>query len=204
MDFELNEEQRMYQKVVRDFCDGELKPYAAEVDETGELRWEAIRKMPALGLTGLQVPEEYGGAGLDTVSLAIAMEELGRACGSTALSLAAHNGLGCMPITRWGTKAQKERYLPRLISGEVLGSLALTAPEARSDLAGGVQTKGTCEKGMWTINGSKAWITNPKYAPVIITLTRTDPDAGTHGFSMILVEPGTPGLTIHPPEKKMG
>jgi alkylation response protein AidB-like acyl-CoA dehydrogenase len=204
MDFELNDEQRMYQKVVRDFCDTELKPYAAEVDETGELHWESIRKMPALGLTGLQVPEEYGGAGLDTVSLAIAMEEMGRACGSTALSLAAHNGLCCTPITRWGSEAQKQRYLPKLTSGEVLGALALTEPGAGSDLAGGVQTRGTCENGFWTINGSKAWITNPKFAPVIITLTRTDPDAGTRGFSMLLVEPGTPGLTIHPPEKKMG
>src|SRR5689334_9960824 len=101
MDFELNEEQRMYQRVVRDFCEAELRPYAAEVDEMGELRWEAIRKMPALGLTGLQVPEEYGGTGLDTISSAIAIEEVGRACGSTGLSLAAHNGLGCGPLVRW-------------------------------------------------------------------------------------------------------
>src|ERR1700733_14650076 len=86
MDFELNQEQKMYQRAVRDFCEGEVKPYAAEVDRTGELRGEAIRKMPALGLTGLQVPEDYGGAGLDTVSAAIAFEELGRACGSTGLS----------------------------------------------------------------------------------------------------------------------
>src|SRR5688500_6638733 len=109
MDFDLNQEQKMYQRAVREFCDKELKPYAAEVDRTGELRWEAIRKMPQLGLTGLQVAEEYGGAGLDTISTAIAIEELGRACGSTGLSLAAHNGLCCAPISRWGTKAQKEK-----------------------------------------------------------------------------------------------
>src|SRR5512147_963239 len=126
MYFELNEEQRMYQEAVRDFCDRELAPYAAQVDQTGEMRWEAIRKMPELGLTGLQVPEEYGGAGLDTMSVVIAMEELGWACGSTALSLAAHNGLCCTPISLWGSKEQKERYLPKLTSGEVLGSLALT------------------------------------------------------------------------------
>src|SRR5262245_57614097 len=158
MDFDLNEEQRMYQRAVRDFCEAELKPYAAEVDETGELRWEAIRKMPALGLTGLQVPEEYGGAGLDTISQSIAIEELGRACGSTALSVAAHNGLCCSPIVRWGTQAQKERYLPNLTSGEALGSLALTEPGAGSDLAGGVQTSAVKEGDSWMIDGSKAWI----------------------------------------------
>ena len=140
MDFELTQEQTMYQRAVRDFCEGEIKPYAAQVDETGELRWEAIQKMPMLGLTGLQVPEEYGGAALDSVSAAIAMEELGRACGSTALSLAAHNGLCCFPITHWGTAAQKERYLPQLTSGNHLGALALTETGAGSDLAGGVRT----------------------------------------------------------------
>ncbi len=204
MDFELTQEQRMYQRAVHDFCAGEIKPYAAEVDETGELRWEAIRKMPELGLTGLQVPEAYGGADLDSLSAAIAIEELGWACGSTALSLAAHNGLCCAPITRWGTDAQKERYLPKLTSGDVLGSLALTESGAGSDLAGGVRTAAVKEGDSWIIDGSKAWITNPKFAPVIVTLVRTDKDAGTRGFSMLLVEPGTDGLSIHPPEKKMG
>src|SRR6185436_5085925 len=124
MDFELTQEQAMYQRAVHDFCAKEIKPYAAEIDATGELRWDAIRKMPSLGLTGLQVPDEYGGAGLDTISAAIAVEELGRACGSTALSISAHNGLCCGPIIKWGTPAQKEKYLTRLTSGEVLGSLA--------------------------------------------------------------------------------
>lgn len=204
MDFELTQEQAMYQRAVRDFCEGEVKPYAAQVDETGELRWEAIQKMPVLGLTGLQVPEEYGGAALDTVTASIAVEELGRACGSTALSVSAHNGLCCGPITNWGTAAQKERYLPKLTSGQHLGSLALTESGAGSDLAGGVRTSAVKEGDSWIIDGSKAWITNPKYAPVIVTLTRTDKEAGTRGFSMILVEPQTAGLTIHPPEKKMG
>jgi alkylation response protein AidB-like acyl-CoA dehydrogenase len=204
VDFELNSEQRMYQRAVRDFCEKELRPYAAEVDETGEMRWEAIHKMPELGLTGLQVPEEYGGAGLDAISAAIALEELGRACGSTALSLAAHNGLGCAPIVKWGTAAQKAQYLPRLTSGEVLGALALTEAGAGSDLAGGVRTSAVKEGDSWIIDGSKAWITNPRFAPVVVTLVRTDKEAGTRGFSMILVEPGTDGLTIHPPEKKMG
>src|SRR5260370_41228677 len=105
MEFDLTQEQKMYQRAVRDFCEGEIKPYAAEVDRTGELRMAAIRKMPDLGLTGLQVPEEYGGANLDTISAAIAMEELGRACGSSGLSRAAHNGVACFPINNSGVAA---------------------------------------------------------------------------------------------------
>lgn len=204
MDFELSDEQRLFQRLVRDFCEAELKPYAAEVDENGEMRWEAIRKMARLGLLGLQVPEEYGGSGLDTISTAIAVEELGRVCGSTALSIAAHNGLGCMPIVNWGTKAQKERYLPQLLSGEVLGALALTEPDAGSDLAGGVKTVATRDGDSWVVSGAKAWITNARYAPTIITLLRTDRQEGTRGFSMMLVDTDSQGLTVHPPEKKMG
>ena len=203
MNFELTQEQRMYQRAVRDFCEGEIKPYAAEIEQQGDLRWEAIRKMPQLGLTGIQVPEEYGGANLDTISASIAVEELGRVCGSTALSLSAHNGLGCLPIVRWGTPAQKERFLPRLTSGEALGALALTEPNAGSDLMS-AQTSATLEGDQYVVSGSKAWITNARFAPVIITLTRTDKAAGTRGFSHILVESDRDGLTVHPPEKKMG
>lgn len=204
MDFDLTQEQQMFQRVVRDFCEAEVKPYAAEVDEHKELRREALRKMAALGLLSLQVPEEYGGAALDTVSASIAVEELGRVCGSTALSVSAHNGLGLGPIVRWGSDAQKARYIPQLTDGEHLGALALTEPQAGSDLLGGVQTYATREGDSWVINGHKAWITNPKYAPVISVLLRTDRDAGSRGFSMILVETNAHGLTIHPPEKKMG
>ncbi|MFQ3568033.1 MAG: acyl-CoA dehydrogenase family protein [Aggregatilineales bacterium] len=204
MDFELTPEQRLWQRTLRDFCEAEIKPYAAEVDRTGQLRWEAIRKMAPLGLLSLDVAEQDGGAGMDAIGIAIAMEELGRACGSTALSIAAHNGLGCAPIARWGTPAQKARYLPRLLSGETLGALALTEPSAGSDLAGGVQTTARRAGDEWVIDGSKAWITNAGLAPVITVLLRTDPSAGTRGFSLMLVDTDAPGLTIHPPEKKMG
>jgi butyryl-CoA dehydrogenase len=204
MNFDLNEEQQMFQRVVRDFCETELKPYAAEVDETGELRWEAVRKMASLGLLGLQVPEDYGGSELDTISASIAVEEIGRVCGSTGLSISAHNGLGCGPIVRWGTDAQKEKYLPQLLSGEALGALALTEPQAGSDLLNGAQTTATRDGDTWVINGQKAWITNVKYAPVIVVLVRTDREGGSRGFSHILVERDTEGLVIHPPEKKMG
>lgn len=203
MHFELTQEQRMYQRAVRDFCEGEIKPYAAQVEAQGDLHWEAIRKMPQLGLTGIQVPEEYGGAGLDTICASIAVEELGRVCGSTALSISAHNGLGCAPIVRWGTPEQKARFLPRLTSGETLGALALTEPNAGSDLMS-AQTSAVLEDDCYVINGTKAWITNARHAPVIITLTRTDKAAGTRGFTHLLVETDREGLIIHPPEKKMG
>ncbi len=204
MNFDLTDEQRMYHEAVRNFCQKEIAPYADEVDKTGEMRWEAIRKMPELGLTGMMVEEKYGGAALDTVSVALAIEEIGKACGSTGLSLAAHNGLGCGPIARWGTPEQKEKFLPQLTSGEHLGALALTEPNAGSDLAGGVRTMAHQEGDSWVINGHKAWITNPKYAPVITVLCRTDAEAGTRGFTMILVEPDRQGVTLHKPEAKMG
>ncbi|MDX2139985.1 MAG: acyl-CoA dehydrogenase family protein [Chloroflexota bacterium] len=204
MDFELSHEHNMWQRVVRDFCETELKPHAAAVDEEGKLYWDAIRKMRDIGLLGLEAPPEYGGMEMDTLGVALAVEELGRACGSTALSLAAHNGLGVAPIARWGTQAQKDAWLPRLMNGETLGALALTEPGAGSDLAGGVQTSARRDGDEWVIDGSKAWITNAGIAPVITVLLRTDREAGTRGFSMILVPTDAPGLTIHPPEKKMG
>lgn len=205
MQFELNEEQRLYRDAVRDFAQKEIAPYATEVDAAGEMRWEAIKKMPQLGLTGLQVAEEYGGAALDGISAAIAIEEVGRACGSTGLSLAAHNGLCCFPISTWGTTEQKEKYLPTLTSGEVLGALALTEPDAGSDLAGGVRTSAVLEGDSWIIDGHKAWITNPSVSPIVITLTRTHPDdKPSRSLSMLLVETDAEGLEIHPKEKKMG
>jgi alkylation response protein AidB-like acyl-CoA dehydrogenase len=152
----------------------------------------------------LQVPEEYGGSGLDTISASIAVEEIGRVCGSTGLSISAHNGLGCGPIVNWGTEAQKRDTLPKLLSGEYLGALALTEPNAGSDLAGGVQTFARRDGDTWVIDGTKAWITNARYAPAITTLLRTDRGEGTRGFSMILVDISLPGLTIHAPERKMG
>ncbi|TVR21204.1 MAG: acyl-CoA dehydrogenase [Anaerolineaceae bacterium] len=204
MDFELNQEQTMFQRVVRDFCEAELKPHAAEVDEVGDMHWPAIKKMADLGLLSLQVPEQYGGAELDTLSASIAVEEIGRVCGSTGLSISAHNGLGCGPIVRWGSDAQKLAYLPQLIGGDVLGALALTEPHAGSDLLNGATTTATRDGDEWVINGQKAWITNASVAPVISVLCRTDKEAGSRGFSMILVKPDTAGVTVHPREKKMG
>ena len=204
MDFQLNEEQKMWRDVVRNFCQNELKPRAAKTDEDQQLPLDVIKKMAPLGLLGLPVSESDGGPGLDTIGQAIAIEEMSRACGSTALSVAAHNGLCVSPLIRYGTTEQKAEYLPLLTSGQSLGALALTEPGAGSDLVSGVQTTAVADGETWVINGSKAWITNASITPFIITLCRTDEGAGTRGFSHLIIPTDTLGLTINPPEKKMG
>jgi butyryl-CoA dehydrogenase len=205
MDFDLNEEQRLWKKTVHDFVAKEVQPKAHEVDVRSEFNWEATRKMGPLGLLGLNIPEAYGGAGVDAVSAAIAIEELGWGCGSTALAIAAHNGLGTTPIVLFGSEELKQNWLPRVASGEnKLGSLALTEPGAGSDLQGGVTTKAVRDGNEWVINGAKMWCTNASIAEYIITLVRTDPAGGSRSLSMILVPTDTPGLVIGPAEKKMG
>ena len=204
MNFELNEELKMFHRALRDFCEKELKPHASEAHETGDLNWDAIKKMPSLGLTGLQVSEEHGGIEIDTLGAAIAIEEIGRVCGSTGLTISAHNWLGCGPIIKWGSDELKDKWLPMLTSGEHLGALALTEPQAGSDLLNGVTTRAVKDGDEWVINGAKAWITNAAWAPVVSVMVRTDADAGSGGFSLILVETDREGFTVHPPEKKMG
>lgn len=205
MNFELSAEQRMWQKVVHDFVATEVKPNAHETDETGLFNWKAVRKMGPLGLLGLSIPEKYGGSNVDAISAAIAIEELGWGCGSTALSIAAHNGLGTAPIALFGSEELKSHWLPLVTSGNGgLGALALTEPGAGSDLQGGVRTKAVKTKSGWVINGSKMWCTNASIAEYIITLVRTNPAGGSRSLSMILVPANSPGLTIAPPEKKMG
>lgn len=205
MDFDLTEEQRMWQQTVHEFSDQEVRPMAAEMDERQEFNAGAVEKMGPLGLLGLNVPEQYGGTGIDAISAAIAIEELGWADGGTALSVSAHNGLACAPIALFGTDEQKQRWLPDLVSGtKGLGSLALTEPGGGSDLMGAVETRAELTNGEWILNGSKAWITNASVAPVIVTLCRTDPNGGSRALSLIVVPTDTEGLHIHPPEKKMG
>ncbi len=205
MDFEPTDEQRMWRAAVHDFCEKEVRPKAAQMDAEARFNAEAVARMPALGLLGLNIPPEYGGAGVDAISAAIAIEELGRACGGTALSIAAHNGLGCAPIALFGDETQKNRWLPGLAAGELgLASLALTEPGGGSDLAGSVRTRAGLQGGEWVINGAKAWITNPSVGSLVVTLCRTDAFGGEGAMSLIVVPTGAPGLHVHPPEKKMG
>ncbi len=203
MDFRISEEQQMLRQMVRDFAEKELRPRAHEVDEEARLAPDILRKMAGLGLLGMSIPEEYGGAPMDSMGIAEAIEQVSWGCGSTGLALEAHVCLGCLPIARWGTPEQKERFLPRLAAGEALGSLALTEPDTGSDL-GGIRTTAVEDGDSWVINGNKAWITNAGQADAIIILLRTDPEAGSKAFSMILVERDRSGLTIGPKEKKMG
>lgn len=205
MNFDLTEEQRMWQRSVHEFVADVVRPKAREVDESGEFNWEAVRKGGPLGLLGLNIPEEYGGAGVDTISAAIAIEELAWGCGSTALAFAAHNGLGTMPLVAYGSETLKRTWLPKVANGRGrLAALALTEPGAGSDIQGGITTRAEKVGNEWVINGSKMWCTNAGIAEYIITLVRTDPRGGSRSLSMILVPTDTPGLRIGPPEKKMG
>ncbi|KPJ91721.1 MAG: acyl-CoA dehydrogenase [Gammaproteobacteria bacterium SG8_11] len=205
MNFDLNEEQRMWKNTVHEFVAKEVKPKAREVDEKAEFNWEATRKMGGIGLLGLCIPEEYGGTGVDEVSSAIAFEELGWGCGSTALAIEAHNALGCAPVANFGSDALKKKFLPRAASGEgKLAALSLTEPQAGSDLKGGVRTKGERDGDDWVINGAKMWVTNASIADFIVALVRTDPSGGSKSLSLIVVPTDTEGLHIAPPEKKMG
>jgi alkylation response protein AidB-like acyl-CoA dehydrogenase len=203
MDFELNEEQRMVRDMVRDFAQKEIAPRAAVVDKTEEFPAENIRQMAELGLLGLPYSEEYGGGGGDYLSYAIAVEEIARACGSTALIYAAHVSLGCGPIYSFGNKEQKQEWLPRLCSGKGLAAFGLTEPEAGSD-AGATRTTALRDGDEYVLNGSKMWITSGAIADVVACTAKTDPEAGTRGISCFLVAQGTPGFIPGKNEPKMG
>ncbi len=203
MDFQLTDEQRMVRDMVRDLATKEIAPRAAEVDKTEEFPADNIRKMGELGLLGRPYPEEYGGGGGDYLSYAIAVEEIARACGSTALIYAAHVSLGCGPIYSFGTEEQKQKWLPRLCSGQGLGAFGLTEPEAGSD-AGASRTVAVRDGDCYVLNGSKMWITSGAIADVVTCTAKTDPSAGTRGISCFLVEHGMPGFIPGKNEPKMG
>ena len=203
MDFRLTDDQQMIRDSVRDFAREQIVPRAAEIDRTGEFPLDIIKKMSDLGLMGLPIAEEYGGAGADYTSYCLALEEISRACGSTGLTYEAHISLGCMPIYLFGTEEQKRKYLPQLCSGEAIGSFGLTEPEAGSD-AGGTKTTAVLENGQWVINGSKIFITNASYAKFVTITAMTDKGVGTRGISAIIVPTDTPGFTVRAGFEKMG
>jgi alkylation response protein AidB-like acyl-CoA dehydrogenase len=202
MNFDLTPEHQRIRTEVRRFAEQEIAPRARHVDETGEFPVETLRKMAELGLMGLPFPEEYGGAGADSISTAIAIEEIARACGSTALIYSAHLGLGCAPIAMFGTEEQKRRFLRPAAEGRHLGAFALTEPHAGSD-AGATRTTARLENGEWVINGAKMWITSASVAGHLIVTAVTDPGE-RHSISAIIVPAGTPGLSFGKPEAKMG
>lgn len=203
MQFDLTEEQQLIRNTVREFAEKEIAPQARHTDETGAFPAEVFRKMGELGLMGLPFPEEYGGAAADSISVAIAIEEVARACGSTALAYSAHLGLGSAPIAMFGTPEQKRRFLEPAARGEYLGAFGLTEPHAGSD-AGATRTTAVLAGDAWVINGSKMWITSAPVAGHIIATAVTDKDKGKRGISAFIIPRGTAGITFGKHEPKMG
>jgi len=204
MDFELTEEQRLFRNMVHEFAQKEIAPRAAELDEKGGFPWENFREMGQLGILGIPYPEKYGGSDGDTVSYAIAMEEVSRACGSTGITFVAQTSLACGPLYYFGSEEQKQKYLAPLASGEKVGGFGLTEPEAGSD-AGGTRTRAVLDGDEWVINGRKTFCTNGSLADIVVFTARTDPEAkGSYGISSFVVEKGTPGFWPGRDEDKFG
>lgn len=203
MNFELNDEQRLIRDTVRELARDVIAPRAAEVDEKSIFPRENFEAMAELGLMGLPFPEAYGGAGGDTVSYALAVEEISAGCGSTGLTYAAHISLVCAPIYQFGSEAQKRRYLVPLCTGKSFGGFGLTEPHAGSDAAS-LRTRAVRDGNEWVINGQKMWITSGGVADVIIVAAATDPDRGVRGISNFLVEADNPGFRVGKNEPKMG
>ncbi|WP_013400701.1 acyl-CoA dehydrogenase [Parageobacillus thermoglucosidasius] len=204
MNFALTKEQKMIQEMVRDFAEKEIVPYAAKWDEEAHFPFEVFKKMGKLGLLGIPFPEKYGGAGGDTISYAIAVEEIGRACGGTGLSYAAAVSLGASPIYYFGTEEQKQKWLVPMAKGETLGAFGLTEPNAGSD-AGGTRTTAVLDGDEYVINGEKCWITNAQYSrQVIVTAVTGKDERGKNIISAIIVPTDAPGFTIRSNYDKMG
>ena len=203
MDFRPTDEQELLRRTVREFAEAEMRPHVMEWDEAQHFPMELLPKLSALGLMGIQFPEEFGGSAMSAVNYCICIEELARVCPAIALSVAAHNGLCTAHIAMFGNDAQKQQYLPRLVSGEVLGAWGLTEAGAGSDAAG-MRTVATRQGDCWVIDGSKTFITNGQIGGVMVVMAITDPAKGHRGISAFVVEHGTPGMTAGKKENKLG
>ncbi len=203
MDFNLSEEHRLVQQTAREFANREILPVAGQLDAEHRFPAEIVRGLGELGLMGVMVPEEYGGAGMDNVAYILAMEEVARACASTAAIMSVNNSLVCDPILRYGTEDQKRRYLPVLASGREVGCYCLTEPSAGSDAAS-LQTSARLDGDRWVLNGTKAFVTNAREAWVFVVYARTEEEPGARGISAFLVERDHPGISVGKVERKMG
>ena len=202
MDFSLTREQELIRKMIAAFTKNEVEPIAAEIDRTHEYPAANIEKMFQLGIMGMTVPAEYGGAGADQISAAICTEELAKACASTSDIVAGHT-LCCVPILEHGTEEQKKKYLPMLTKGGVVGGMGITEPNAGSD-ASKSQTEAKLEGDHYVINGSKIFITNGPEAGVFVIFAMTDKSKGTKGLSAFIIENSFPGFSVGKVENKMG
>jgi len=203
MAYQLNEEQRMIRAMVRDFSREVLLPTAGERDRSGEFPAENLKKMGELGLMGMGVPTEYNGAGVDTVSYSVALQEVAYACAATAVVMSAHNSVACGPIYLFGSDHLRETYLRRLAAGEMIGSFALTEPGAGSDPVS-QRAKAVRDGDSYIINASKCFITSGKNSGLTVVTAYTQPEKKHRGISAFVVEKGTPGLSVGKEEEKMG
>ena len=200
---ELSEEQVMVQDMARDFAKNELAPYGERWDHEGWIDDQVIAQMGELGLLGMVVPEEWGGASVDYISYALAVEEISAGDGAVGAIMSIHNSVGCGPILKYGTDAQKETWLTELAAGRAIGCFCLTEPQAGSE-ANNLKTRAVLKDGFWTLNGSKQFVSNGKRAKLAIVFAVTDPDLGKKGISAFLVPTNTPGFIVNRVEKKLG
>jgi alkylation response protein AidB-like acyl-CoA dehydrogenase len=198
-----SDDQRMIRDTAREFALQELKPHAAQWDQDGWIADEAIHKMGQLGLLGMMVPDQWGGSFTDYIAYALALEEIAAGCAATAGMVSVHSSVGCGPIVKFGSDAQKARYLQPMAQGEAIGCFCLTEPQAGSE-ASNLKTRAVLENGQWTLNGNKQFVTNGKRAKVAIVFAATDPELGKKGLSAFIVPTDTPGFIVGKPEKKLG
>jgi acyl-CoA dehydrogenase len=203
MNLVFTEEQKMMQKMVRDFAQKEIAPAIEHMEETEEFPRHLIKKMAELGLMGIPIPEEYGGAGMDFTSYIIAINELSKVSATIGVILSVHTSVGTNPILYFGNEEQKKKYIPKLASGEYLGAFGLTEPSSGSDAAS-LKTRAVKKGDHFILNGSKIFITNAGEADVYIVFASTEPDKGSYGISAFIVDKDTPGFSVGKKEKKMG
>ncbi|RXJ02728.1 acyl-CoA dehydrogenase [Anaerobacillus alkaliphilus] len=203
MELRFTEEQEMMRKMVRDFAQEQIAPKIEEMEETDLFPTEIIKQMGELGLLGIPISEEYGGSGMDFTSYIIAINELSKVSATVGVILSVHTSVGTNPILYFGTEQQKQKYVPKLASGEYLGAFAITEPGAGSDAAS-IRTTAVKNGDHYILNGSKIFITNAGAADTYIVSAKTDPSAGVKGISTFIVEKGTPGFSVGKKEKKMG
>jgi butyryl-CoA dehydrogenase len=203
MHLDLSPEHELLQRSVREFAVAEVMPHAKELDETGRFPRDILRKAAELGLTGIAIPQEFGGAGMDHLGYSIVIEEIARACASTAVILSVQNSLFCDPILRFGTNQQKEKFLVPFARGEKIGCFALTEPQAGSNAAA-LTTKAVRKGDRYVIDGTKAWITGGGVADAALVYVNTQPEKSEKGITALIVERGTPGFSVGKEEKKLG
>ena len=203
MDFNLTDNQKLFKKTIREFCEKNIKPIAEKIDKEEYFPKDLYKKMGQMGLMGMTVPQKYGGAGIDRISYMIALEEISRFCGSTGITVEAHNSLGVGHIYERGTEEQRKKYLPKLCSGDEIAAWALTEPNAGSD-ASATQTTAVLDGDEWVLNGTKQFITSGDIAWITTIMAKTDKDKGARGISAFIVEKDTPGFKVGQLEDKLG